>query len=42
MKEDTIELINKALTDADKLNLEKYDYIYRDNNWRKEYNKHEV
>lgn len=35
MKEETIEMINKALTEADKLSLEKYDYVNRDNSWRK-------
>ena len=35
MRDDTVDLINKALMDADKLSLEKYDYVYRDTTWRK-------
>lgn len=39
MKEETIELINKALVEADKLSLQKYDYIYKDSTWRKNWAK---
>lgn len=35
MKEDTMSLINKALTHSDGLSLEKYDYVVKDSNWRK-------
>lgn len=34
-KEDTVELINKALLNADELELENWDYVLRDNTKRK-------
>lgn len=35
LREDTMEMINKALINSDKLSLEKFDYVYKDNRWRK-------